>query len=252
MKTLISILTTLTLLSCNPPAADHEAQVELSITDTLVFESVPYEHGGNWVNKKYVDKLLLTKSPKASQEAVLLTMVTLPRETEQEAMLIWSFHEGGNYILRRINNQFGLAGRDSRDLRYELSVENDILTLDSNQFIQIHDHEERHDYDIAEQLLFAGNYDLSGKEVEFTADGQIIGLDTITYYSVLIDYWDAGLQVDQIVLGANSDDSKLYGFKFSHDTLSIYQLNCLEKQETYCAVVENGLEVLKMIKKRKD
>jgi len=237
-------------MSCNQRADNREQIDRQDLTDTvLTSETIPTDFGGNWVNKKYVDKLKETKSPKASQDIVPITMLMLPKETNQKATIIWGFHEGTSGTVKQHNGQFGIQTGTENEFELTFKLEDNLLKTEKDEFVKIKYSDDGHTYDIIEQLLFAGKYDLEGKQVEFTYDGKVKGLDTIAEYTVIIDYYDAGMQVDQLYLGAGYDNHKRYGFQFKQDTLIIYQLDCVQREDDYCVVVANGQELFKMTKK---
>jgi hypothetical protein len=229
--------------------ADHDGRSDnQKAVDTISTSDTSLTgFGGDWINKKYAEKLRETQSPKASQNSVSMAMLILPSQINQQATIIWGLHEGSNGIVKKIKEAYGIYSDDG-NMEHRIIFKNGRISTGKDEFIKIKGGEEN-SKNIAEQLIFAGKYDLSGKQVEFTYDGKVIGLDTSTYYNVLIDYIDAGMQVDQLRLGSGSESSGLYGFNFNKDTLRIYELNCLQREDDYCVVVENGKELFKMIKK---
>lgn len=192
---------------------------------------------GIWINRKYVDKLLLTKSPRASQSEVHMTMVFIPSKEGEEVTIIWGFHEGTSGILVEKEGTYFVQ---IDTLLNELQFDDDILKFKDNEFLLIAESKDTRDRDVAEQLLFSGIYQLGDVKIEFTPDGRVLGMDSISYYTVLIDYWDAGMQVDLIELGRSPAQVHPYGFKFSGSELTIYELNCMAYYEDYCVEIENG------------
>ncbi len=217
------------------------------------FETVPTGFGGCWVNEKYLDTLLLTKSPKAAQAVDGITMLMLPDSTNKEMTIIWGFHEGVRDTLRMVNGKLGVYARHENTLVYPIQMVDDKIKLSNkaieDEFIRLKDCIDNASQVIAHPLLFTGKYDLDGQQVIFSNSGKITGLGAFSYYDVFMDYNDAGMQVDQVKLGSNESDAKSFGFAFSGDTLNIYHLNCLEDQEDHCLIVENGKVMYQLVKK---
>lgn len=257
IKTLIPVLTIFLMLGCKDNKAENTLEIETqtessekkNITEPTKTNKVESENfGGIWVNKKYADKLLATKSPKKSQDIAPITMMELPTDINKEGKVIWGFHEGVNAKIVRKNNGYEIQFKEGDEPAQGLELKDGMLKTKKDEFIKLNSAANKNDYHVVEELLFAGKYDLDGKQVEFTPTGKIIGWDNFTYYSVLIDYYDAGMQVDQIRLGKNFENSKLYGFDFKKDKLNIYELKCVEPEGKYCNVVKNGKRLYKLTK----
>ncbi len=250
MRTLTTILTIIIFTSCNQQSKnDEQTKTPVKKEVDAKTQTIQTEFGGNWVNKKYVDKLLKTKSPKESQDIAPMTMLMLPKQTNQLATIIWGFHEGTSGTVKELNGKFGIQSGTDAQFELTFKIENNLLKTEKDEFVRIQESTDPNNDDIVEQLLFKGKYELDGQEVEFTHDGRVLGLDSITYYTVLIDYYDAGMQVDQLRLGKDFENSSLYGFEFDQNTLKIYQLDCVTREDDYCVVVQNGQEIFKMIRK---
>lgn len=203
--------------------------------------------GGNWINKKYMDRLLATKSPKKSQDVAVVTMLILPDNFKQNATMVLSFHEGITGKIIPKGDSFEIQSPESDVPPTTFQLKNGRIKTGKDEFIKLKTHNATN-YNVAEQLLFAGKYEMDGKQIEFTSNGKVSGLDTFTYYSVPIDYYDAGMQVDQIRLGKSRENSKLYGFSFKKNNLSIYELKCLNSVGDFCDVVKNGKRLYKLKK----
>ena len=204
--------------------------------------------GGNWINKKYMDRLMATKSPKKSQDVALVTMLILPDNFNQNATMVLNFHEGITGKVIPKGDSFEIQSPESDVPPTIFQLKNGRIKTGKDEFIKLKTHSANNNYKVAEQLLFAGKYEMDGKQVEFTPNGKVSGLDTFTYYSVLIDYYDAGMQVDQMRLGKSRENSKLYGFSFKKNNLSIYELKCVNSVGDFCDVVKNGKRLYKLKK----
>lgn len=238
---------------CKPdPKGVHERKVN-SLSPPKVSEAIgeiqpkPSKGiAGTWINRKYVDKLLLTKSTRASQSEVHMTMVFIPSKEGEEVTIIWGFHEGTSGILVEKEGTYFVQ---IDTLLNELQFDEDILKFKDNEFLLIAESKDARDWDVAEQLLFSGIYQLGDVKIELKADGRVLGMDSISYYTVFMDYWDAGMEVDLIELGRSPAQVRPYGFKFSGSELTIYELNCLAYYEDYCVEIENGDVAFSMVKK---
>ncbi len=200
---------------------------------------------GTWINKKYADELKKTGSPKASQQSANITMLVLPREIPTMVLIICNFHEGNNTFLKATNGGFEFDQSSSSDQTETLRMDNGTLKTSTEEFIRLEELNQKQDYYVGELLLFAGKYDLNGKSIEFTKDGRIIGLDEFTYYSVILDYFDAAMDVDQLRLGTSPEKNKNYGFIYSKNVLTIYELDC---EDNECTKVKNGKELYRLVK----
>jgi hypothetical protein len=246
MKKLIIIFAI--LASCNNPKEKnselHQGDVQtvptLDKTQRAVFAGV-------WVNKKYVENLRKTGSPKESQDAVTTSMVILPDSVGGRASIIWGFHEGTSGTLRENNGQLGIYTTEEGDADFVLSIEDDELEMRGDTFIKSAA-QGNDDYPIAEEFLLSGKYVFGGTDVELTADGKIVGIDSLNRFSVALDYQDAGMEVDLITLGLN-DQMKTYGFAFKGQELIIYHLNCVQKEDDFCLEVVKGDEYLALRRK---
>ena len=67
-------------------------------------------------------------------------------------------------------------------------------------------------------------------------------MDNFKYYRPEIDYYDAGMDIDQVGLGNSQNELEWFGFKFKKDTLELYKLNCLtfDSAENRCVEVDYG------------
>jgi hypothetical protein len=235
------------LMYCyQPMAIKSQSNDNKLIISEVSHDTVKSIFSGTWINKKYVDRLLESKSPKTAQDVVPLTMLTFPNELNEKVNIIWGFHEGTIGILKKKMDFYFVQYNGTEKYDSLVFLETNLIKFKDNEFIKLSDSIDLRDPHLADQLLFAGRYNWNGKQVEFSKDGKVIGLDSISYYSVIIDYYDAGMEVDQIRLGNCFNNSELYGFKFSDDTLFIYQLNCLLKSEGFCYKVENGQIIYKL------
>lgn len=239
-------LSLLMLAGCTEQSQNTNEQGEMPpVLNQLALNSTGLE--GIWINKKYADELVKTGSPKASQEAGLgsTTMLVFPREIPNMVLIIWNFHEGNNTFFKETNGGFEFEPNTGN--KVTLRIDKGLLKTPTEEFIRLEELNQKRDYYVAEQLLFAGKYDLNGKPIEFTKDGRIIGLDEFTYYAVELDYIGPGMDVDQLRLGKSAEKTKNYAFTYDKNVLTIYELDCADE---LCIKVKNGKELYRLVKSK--
>ena len=247
MNKLIIILTfsIIILNSCNSDnkQIDNKVSNNISKTDTIISEGDYGKISGFWLSKKYYNDILKYKNPKKSQEISTLSFVKINGK-DRTALIAWNFHEG---ITENIDWKNGF-----------LYINGSKITLFDNELLYEEDtlikFEINNDKNILNNLIFKGIYLNHNDTVRFYENGRIEGLDSVNYYTPMIDYMDAGRQVNQISLKENMNeidfkDNETFGFQFSGDTLFIYNLNCKQFEQDRCVVVEFGELKYKLIKR---
>ena len=99
---------------------------------------------------------------------------------------------------------------------------------------------------ILEEILFKGNYQTKkGQPVEFKKNGEVTGLGKYKYYVPMMDYFDAGRQIDQVGLGETRDKLDYFGFKFRKNGLDLFALKCktFDEGEKRCVDVDFGNKI---------
>jgi hypothetical protein len=223
--------------------------------DYRTFDTAIY-FKGFYVSESYVNKINKYKSPRIAQDSAL--SVTIPDSTLQTVFWGYNFHEGaGPCIIVKKGNTY-----EQMDSIEDLAVHKLILdtlhpkpiTIISSNKIKIGNEvfDKLESDKVGEELLFDGTYtSQTGSEVEFSIDRKVKGLDNYKTYTVLVDYYDEGLDVDQVTLGTNEKDEMPYAFRFKRDTLSIYELKCLEYDslDHICGSVDFGKLKYQLVKK---
>jgi hypothetical protein len=210
---------------------------------------------GLWVNKVYADTLLLTHSPRTSQQVGGNTYLYFTDSAEPSVLVGLGFHEGTAWSIIRNSNKLMLYDSgERRNMGVVELISTEEFRLGRQDFIKLkHPNRDNYDYDIVEELLFAGNYQMqNGASVSLSSDGRASGWDTIRYYVPDVDYIGPGMDVDQVELGSNKTRLTPYGFRFDKDTLFIYKLNCLipDSLEHDCDSVALGNVAWKLVKKQ--
>ncbi|GGH70766.1 hypothetical protein [Phaeocystidibacter marisrubri] len=246
MKIWAFALLSLLLGSCS---SSEESDVEVteesidtvdgSMHPTLTSTEPHGLQSGFWVNVKYVRNLRSSKSPKRAQQSVDFSGIQVSEEGEP-SMMIWNFHEGTPTYVKTYDGELGFFNSSTNSKpEYRASMQKDTLIIGSEKFTLL---ESAHEFQIVEKILFEGEYKNHGRRVTLSANGEIKGLDSLTHYSPLIDYYDVGLDVDMMELGTSRSLPKRFGFVFANDTLNIYSLKCLALENGDC--MEQALDTL--------
>lgn len=214
---------------------------KIKTLDTLV----PFS--GYWLCEDYLNSLNKFKSPKKAQEGEC-KYIEIPKKTLITTSIILNFHEGGEELKVLKNKGIYQLWKIDYDTISELMSDIKIISqtkikIANETFIKINPLKINDEVKILEEILFKGQYVTSeGKIVNIKNNGQVTGLDNYRYYYPIIDYYDAGLQIDQIGFGITNKDFDYYGFKFNNETLELYKLKCItyDSIEKECVEVDYG------------
>ena len=259
----LSLLATIAFLSCNSntkPTAETTEQsepTETSETD-VNFKSVsaPVPYSGSWISKDYLQIINKDQSPRKAQETSEEVFITLPANTLKPATMIYNFHEAmDNLVLLNRNGNFELWEKQNDSLvsaKYTIEkLADDTIKIGGKTFVKINPDLSGDQPRILESLLFAGKYtNKKGEPVEFKRNGEVTGLGKYNFYLPVIDYFDAGLQVDQVGLGVTREKMDYFSFKFQKDKFDIYTLKCKEVDpvDKRCVDVTFGTKVYELQK----
>jgi hypothetical protein len=227
------------LVSCNT-GTNPKTEVTLDEIQEISFleleTSIPFS--GIYVNEDYLKTLLETKSPHIAQEKCIECMITIPNKTLERTIMIYSFHEGGGYLtVVKNDDQFQIWGLVNNKPEFHST---DINTLSENSiqifnknFIKIQEIDgfttRTQSPLIAEKYLFNGVYiDELGNKIEFDEIGNVKGFNSYSIYYPRFDYYDVGLDIDQVGFSSKPHEYDWYGFKFFGDTLSLYEITCID------------------------
>ena len=245
MKIHIPLFLVLLLGSCKPSAPqDTQAVSETKLAPDT--SAIPF--AGNWLNETYYKAIMQNKSPRAAQELVEEVFIQVPARMNEKTEMIYGFHESGPEL--QLLHHAGLytfwelqgdtLDRKAFDVKI---VDSTHLQIGDQPFVRIYPLNGPYQPLILEEILFKGTYKASKKEqVEFKNNGQVVGLGKYKYYTVLTDYMDAGLQIDQVGLGETMDKWEYYGFKFKPKGLELYEIKCkvMDEAENRCVDVDFG------------
>lgn len=217
----------------------------------------PIPFAGSWISADYLKSLLEHQSPKVAQEGSQECYFEIPSETLTPTTMIYNFHEGISELIPVLRGGMLELWEKSNDtLSKAVYVINpkspDTLLLGIKKFVKLNTVSRDGQPAILEELLFKGTYTSKKTgDVAFKANGEVTGLGKYKYYKPVIDYFDAGLQVDQIGFGETEDQWEYFGFKMIGDKLELYTLKCKAYDSTGkdCVFVGYGDEVYSLKKK---
>lgn len=249
VKIIIIILIIDALFSCSSTNKKTEPTSDTQFKDTTISFS------GYWLCKDYFESINNFKSPKKAQDNS--QFIYVPERTLKQTMMISNFHEGGPLLTILSNaGQYELWGIQDDSLTQRLSkieiIDDTNIKIGNRLFVKINAIKSDNGSKILEEILFKGIYtDTLETTIEFKNNGTLSGLENFKIYEPIIDYWDAGMQVDQIGLGKNNNELEYFGFKFNSDTLELFKLNCLtfDSSNKMCVEVELGQMAHKLWKK---
>lgn len=252
VKKIIFILIVGALFSCSSADKNTE-QIAISSYKT---KDTTISFTGHWLCKDYFDGIRNFKSPKKSQDNS--NYIYIPDRTLKQTMMISNFHEGGPTLTILSNaNKYELweITEDSLTQRIDMIdiIDDNNIKIGNRTFVKINPLENDKGTMILEEILFKGIYTNSdGATIEFKNNGQVSGIENSEVYEPIIDYFDMGMDVDQIGLGKNKNDLEYFGFKFNQDTLELFKLSCVTFDSTNnrCEEVEFGQLTHKLWKKK--
>jgi hypothetical protein len=239
----------LMIISCKPPDQPVSATAPTDASGTQDGQARgPFDLRGQWISQAYLDDLTRTGSPRKAQEGSEEVFLILPDSLDGTAALHYNFHEVMNGLRIGLTDD-GIRLYDPEGMRgtgpaYSLKkLDTDRILLNNKPFVRIQVSMNDQMPRVLERVLFDGMYQLpNGQRVTFDTDGRVRGLAGFQAYRPLLDYFDAGLQVDQVALGNSPDEMKAYGFDFRKDKLTIYALKCktFDKASGQCVDVALG------------
>lgn len=252
-KILPTLLAIWMFSSCS--SSDSQEHSNSSI-DFKTFET-PIPYNGDWICEDYFNSIQEYKSPKKAQDNSVF--IRIPDKTLKPTMMIYNFHEGGSPLtILKKENIFQIWETQDDTLSQFLnvieSVSENKIKIGEHNFIKINSAKTNGDIKILEEMLFRNEYINNATKdiIEFRNTGELIGLGSYTFYKPNYDYYDQGLQVDQVGLGKTEDDIEWFGFKFQDGALELYKLKCVEFDSTSknCGVVVLGELTYKLWQKK--
>ena len=262
-RILLLLLVASCVFSCVNPAAEQQAANKDSIVlnepspegraDFKTLDTA-LSFAGLWVNEAYIDNIHKTRSPRQSQD-VMESCITIPSRTLQVTRMVAGFHEGAeDMVVVKDRNRYQLYDADLSTLQKEMELISPTRIRIGDQYFSRMAHHDTtlSDLGILEELLFSGRYEREGgKEVIFTADGRVQGLDSFARYAPVIDYTAGSLgEFDLVNMG--SGKGKDYGYRFKGDTLQIFRTICATAggDGNFCDSLTAGATLYKLVRKK--
>lgn len=241
---LLFLLAITIMLSCGTDA--KPAQQEQAAAPATDFKSLsaPVPFAGNWISDNYLLDIQEHQSPRKAQENIEECFIRIPGSTLLPTTMVINFHEGLSDLVTVSNNGSYQLWEKQNDtltrMRYTIeTLSADKIKIGDKPFTRINIESSSEQPRILEEILFKGVYESKkGERVEFKNNGEVSGLGKYKYYTPIQDYFDAGLQIDQVGLGETKDQPTYFGFKFKKDKLELYTLKCLEYDEADKRCVE--------------
>lgn len=263
-RILLLLLIACCVFSCVNPAAEQQAAAKDSVVLNEAAPEAPADFktldtalsfAGLWVNETYIDKIRKTKSPRQSQD-VMESCITIPSRTLQVTRMVAGFHEGAaDMVVVKDRDRYKLYDADLSTLQKEVElISSSRIRIGDQYFSRMSHHDTTlTDLGILEELLFSGRYERErGKEVVFTADGRIQGLDSFARYIPTIDYTAGSLvDFDLINMETAKNRETTYGYRFKGDTLLIFRTTCAiwDSESNFCDSIAAGPMLYKLVRK---
>lgn len=241
-KNLLFLATIALLIACGTDTRPAQQSAAPEVSFKTLNAPVPF--AGNWISADYLQHLTQHQSPRKAQEGSEDCYIQIPGSTLQPATMVINFHEGlSDLVTVKQNDSYQLWEKQNDTLSRALyilePVSNDTLKIGGKSFVKIKPVLKGQEPLILEEILFKGVYtSANGQRVEFKNNGEVSGLAKYKYYLPVIDYFDAGLQIDQVGLGETRDVLEYYGFKFKKNKLELYKIKCVTYDETDKRCVE--------------
>jgi len=219
--------------------------------------AVPF--AGAWLSEDYYNSIKKFRSPRKAQGgSEYIKYIVIPNRTLVEGAR-GNFHEGIGFGVFKNGEKYQTGSVSNNGLSDIEVISPTKLQIEGKSFVKINPvMKKRRGIElILEEILFKGEYkDKDGKTIQFKRDGQVIGLEGFHYYAPLLDYADAGLNIDMVILGKTEKDletppanfSKWFGFKFNKNNFELYKVKCLTYYENECVKVDFGQLVYKLRK----
>lgn len=204
---------------------------------------------GMWLSENYHEALIKLQSASAAQSKCDHPCgFIIPKNTKDELMLVYNFHEGVNRKIYWSEGKFLIdenakknfteikpisATRIQYQHKFYFKLSSELSALCNRDFNAL-----------ASEYLFKGRYkNLSNQgkknnDVVLTGDGKIKGLLDFKNYFSYIDYYSGEFfQGDTISFSSNAKDKREFGYRFFGKKLKIYNLRCFDEnnKEVRCA-----------------
>lgn len=195
------------------------------LTPNLFAQTNPF--AGQWINEKYYNTLMKTKSPMKAFSSYFQSNIVFTKQLKGGQFLGWNFHEGEETVLKPVGNGYELWRTEPKEKIGAITVieQDKKIKVGKESFVKI---KSTDPMICLEEVLFEGNYLLNGKPVKFNANGTVTGLPNIKYFFPKCDFIEKILPFDLIVLNKVKDamTGQSYIYEFKDDSLIIYNIDC--------------------------
>lgn len=209
MKIIIPFFLILALFSCkntqNETSSNSDATASASLEKSI------------WINEKYYESLLKTKSAHKSKMFADTAMVTFNQKADT-ATIVWNYHESSQYSVKKTEKyQLFDTYNPQQTPSMEFVIENGKLKIGNSFFRKVETDK------VAESLFLAGKYETPSGEIELTNDGKVVGVDSLESYTVWTDYVTMETEIDGIDFTSKSGNTSFYGYQFVGNELVLYE-----------------------------
>ncbi len=199
---------------------------------------------GQWVNKRYIDNLLNTKSARKSQQYARNAYIKF--DTSSYASFCFSFHE-------RVGSKYSL---DENLILFDNYSENEVsaclinpetlvlnLHNSTDTMIKMKAEDLNGNLCIVNNLLFQGKYidTNTHKKIEFSENGCLRENKKFDSYDIYHDYYDAGMDYDLLRFKSKQEEKAMI-WEFSNSFLRLYEVKCINYDSSYnlCNQIAQG------------
>lgn len=257
MKTIFTIFSLFLFLSCTSKL-NHDQQNSTASTledvsknkHSFDFIEFPSQRIGFWVDEKYIDDLVNSKSTKVASESGHDNFYKI---YNQGSIMHLNIHEGaGEDLLLMATPDSGVIFSSDTTMEYgKVKFERDTMIVNGIRYIKAPYQEEPDEalHKMVNSSFFSGQYLFHDSMVTFGVDGSISGLDSIRSYHLNLDYNDMGMQYDKIFFQNNPHEKPMeYIYEFHADTLFIIKSVCKTQESDFCVEIEKGEIVYQFLK----
>lgn len=209
MKIIIPFLLILAFFSCkntqNETSTNTDSSASVSLEKSI------------WINEKYYESLMKTKSAQKSKMFADTAMITF-NATADTATIVWNYHESSQYKVTKAEKyQLFDANNPEQKPSMEFVFENEKLKIGNSFFRKVETDK------VAESLLLAGKYETPNGEIELKNDGKVVGVDSLESYTVWTDYVTMETEIDGMDFTSKSGNTTFYGYQFVGNELVLYE-----------------------------
>ncbi len=239
-KDVEAVISTDSLIEINQPEEIEKGISKQNVVkkNSVLTDSIAELYSGFWLNNDFLKKVDKNKSIYKSKnfKGTLFGFTLDKKKLIEGKTLINGFtvHEGGFSIqVKWFDNLGCFTSTDQIEEHSNLKnlvnigiTENNLIEFQFEDSQSEFYRKVTDDYTELRRTLFEGSYmDSSGLNYLFEADGNLVGFQQKSYFTVLYDFME-GLNFDVIFISDNEnrDNEMLYHFKISGDSLNLFEV----------------------------